>query len=102
MSELVSRIDAHIERYGALLAKTMTGPLLKECRDALVEAQKLNEDYDDALRSLAFHLGAGGYNSPGLIDPRDGNGKVLWGIDNMCKVERERALASAQPQQQKG
>jgi hypothetical protein len=45
--------------------------------------KKLAEDYDGVLRGLASYLGAGGYNSDGLIDPKVADDKIRWGIEHL-------------------
>jgi hypothetical protein len=56
---------------------------------------KLNESYSDLLRSLAFYLSAGGYNSDGLIDPRIAEEKIRWGIDAFAKGAHELGILHA-------
>lgn len=48
-----------------------------------IDYKKLAEDYDGVLRGLASFLGAGGYNSEGLIDPKVADEKIRWGIEHI-------------------
>ena len=48
-----------------------------------IDYKKLAEDYDGVLRGLASFLGAGGYNSEGLIDPQVADDKIRWGIEHI-------------------
>lgn len=47
--------------------------------------------YSNILRELASYVGAGGWNSSGLIEPEQALEKIRWGIDHMLDVERARA-----------
>jgi len=51
--------------------------------------------FDQAMRALAFSLGAGGYNADKLTaDQLDG--KVQWGIDHLVDVHEKRLTAAEQ------
>lgn len=45
---------------------------------------------EDVLRSLASHLGAGGYNAP-AVDPAQFEAKILWGVDEAVRIASEMA-----------
>jgi hypothetical protein len=61
------------------------------------EATEMLDEYDAVLRSLAFYLSAGGYNSEGLIDPRIALDKIKWGIDYMVTTESTRTRSWFEP-----
>lgn len=47
--------------------------------------------YSNVLRELASYVGAGGWNTPGFIQPEQALEKIRWGIDHMLDVEKKRA-----------
>lgn len=60
----------------------------------------VREPYEDALRSLASYVGAGGYNAP-TVDPAVFEQKIRWGIDQLTRpaqtdLERESSDLRAQ------
>lgn len=67
-------------------------------RDALsaenAELKGAVVERDDVLRSLASWLGNGGYNAP-TVDPAVFEAKIRDGVDNMLRVEINRALSNA-------
>lgn len=70
-----------------------TYPTIKHETAATREARGLlpeNEHpAEEALRSLACWLGAGGYNSP-TVDAKVFEEKIRWGVDHLLDGERER------------
>jgi hypothetical protein len=62
-------------------------PHCNPCRniERIAKAERLNVDYDVVLRHFCSSLGAGGYNSAGLIEPRVAEQKIEWGIDHLIK-----------------
>jgi hypothetical protein len=62
-------------------------PYCNPCRNGerIAKAERLNVDYDCVLRHFCSSLGAGGYNSAGLIEPKVAEQKIEWGIDHLIK-----------------
>lgn len=53
--------------------------------------REVAEPYDEMLRALCCDLAAGGYNSDGIMSPEVANAKIRDGIDELVRVQRERA-----------
>lgn len=57
----------------------------------------LIRDYSDTFRALASWLGAGGFNSEGLIDPKVAEDKIRWGVNDACRMARLMVAPPAKP-----
>src|SRR5689334_13137007 len=72
------------DKYEAIVTAEFC-PACNPCRNGerIAKAERLNEEYDLVLRSLACSLSAGGFNSAGFIDPKVAESKIRYGIDHL-------------------
>ena len=81
--------------YGAaVVAGWREGPDWQKAIDYLRERAQQAAKCEDALRSLAAYVGAGGYNAES-VDAKVFEEKVTWGIDHIVRVESGRSKPHA-------